>query len=91
MAETKELELGKTNGATWVDAKTVVPTRRVNEPGMKKWKKVALAIVAVVAFASLAIGGVVWSKRGVVTVQTGKVQREDLAAIVTANGEIKPV
>ncbi|HMD83869.1 MAG TPA: efflux RND transporter periplasmic adaptor subunit [Terriglobia bacterium] len=91
MAETKELEVGKTNGATWVDAKAVVPTRHVNQTGMKKWKKVALAIVAVVAFASLAIGGVVWSKRGVVTVQTGKVQREDLAAIVTANGEIKPV
>jgi HlyD family secretion protein len=92
MAEIKELELGKTNGATWEGAKPVVPTRRGNETGMKKWKKVALAIVAVVAFASLAIGGVVWSKRGVVTVQTGKVQRADLlAAIVTANGEIKPV
>src|SRR5271157_1443091 len=91
MAETKELEVGKTNGATWVDAKAVVPTRHVNQTGMKKWKKVALAIVAVVVFASLAIGGVVWSRRGVVSVQTGKVQREDLAQIVTANGEIKPV
>ena len=58
---------------------------------MKKWKKVTLAIVAVVAFLSLAIGGVVWSRRGVVTVQTGKVQRQDLAQIVTANGEVKPV
>ena len=58
---------------------------------MKKWKKVTLAVVGIVAFLSLAIGGVVWSRRGVVTVQTGKVQREDLAQIVTANGEIKPV
>ena len=58
---------------------------------MKKWKKVTLAVVAIVAFASLAIGGVAWSRRGVVSVQTGKVQREDLAQIVTANGEIKPV
>ncbi len=91
MAEIKELELGKTNGAAWADATAVVPTRHINVTGMKKWKKVALAIVAVVAFASLAIGGVVWSRRGVVTVQTGKVQREDLAQIVTANGEIKPV
>src|SRR5271157_3815994 len=91
MAETKELEVGKTNGATWVDAKAVVPTRHVNQTGMKKWKKVALAIVAAVAFIGLAVGGVVWSRRGVVTVQTGKVQRQDLTQIVTANGEIKPV
>ena len=58
---------------------------------MKKWKKVTLAVIGIVAFLSLAIGGVVWSRRGVVTVQTGKVQREDLAQIVTANGEVKPV
>ena len=30
------------------------------------------------------------SRKGVVTVQTGRVQREDLAAVVTASGEIKP-
>ena len=91
MAEIKELELGKTNGPTWVDATAPVPTRQRNGTGMKKWKKVTLAVVGIVAFVSLAIGGVVWSRRGVVTVQTGKVQREDLAQIVTANGEIKPV
>jgi HlyD family secretion protein len=91
MAEIKELELGKTNGPTWVDASAPVPTRQRNGTGMKKWKKVTLAVVGVVAFASLAIGGVVWTKRGVVTVQTGKVQRLDLAQIVTANGEVKPV
>jgi HlyD family secretion protein len=91
MAEIKELELGKTNGPTWVEATAPVPSRQRTGTGMKKWKKVTLAIVAIVAFLSLAIGGVVWSKRGVVTVQTGKVQREDLAQIVTANGEVKPV
>jgi HlyD family secretion protein len=58
---------------------------------MKKWKKVTLVAVVIVAFISLAVGGVVWSRRGVVAVQTGKVQREDLAQIVTANGEVKPV
>jgi HlyD family secretion protein len=58
---------------------------------MKKWKKVTLAVVGIVAFVCLAVGGVVWSRRGVVTVQTGKVQRQDLTQIVTANGEIKPV
>jgi len=91
MAEIKELELGKINGATGVGATAPVPTRHGNGTGMKKWKKVTLAIVAVVVFLGLAIGGVVWSRRGVVTVQTGKVQREDLAQIVTANGEVKPV
>jgi len=91
MAETKELELGKTNPPRWADASGPVPARHRNGTGMKKWKKVTLAAVGVVAIAGLAIGGVVWSRRGVVTVQTGKVQREDLAQIVTANGEIKPV
>ena len=91
MAQIKELELGKTSNSTWADAPAPVPTRQRNGTGMKKWKKVTLAVVAVVAFASLAIGGVAWSRRGVVSVQTGKVQREDLAQIVTANGEIKPV
>jgi HlyD family secretion protein len=58
---------------------------------MKHWKKVTLLIVGAVALVALAIGGVVWSKRGVVTVQTGKVQHEDLAQVVTANGEVKPL
>jgi HlyD family secretion protein len=58
---------------------------------MKTWKKVTLAILVIVAFLGLAGGGVVWSRRGVVAVQTGKVQRADLAQVVTANGEIKPV
>src|SRR4051795_1503572 len=31
-----------------------------------------------------------YNQRGVVTVQTGKVVRQDLAALVTASGEIKP-
>jgi HlyD family secretion protein len=91
MAETKVLELGKTNGPTWADATAPVPTRQRNGTGMKKWKKITLAVVGMAAFLGLAVGGVVWSRRGVVTVQTGKVQREDLAQIVTANGEIKPV
>lgn len=91
MAEIKELELGRTNGSTWVDARAPVPTRHGNGTGMKHWKKVTLALVGIAAFIGLAVGGVLWSRRGVVTVQTGKVQRQDLAQIVTANGEIKPV
>jgi len=91
MAETKELEMGKTSSLTWVEPAPPVPTRQRNGVGMKKWKKVLLAVAGIAAIVGLAVGGVVWSRRGVVTVQTGKVQRQDLTQIVTANGEIKPV
>jgi HlyD family secretion protein len=91
MAEIKELELGRTDVPTWAEGTVPVPTRRQNGTGMKKWKKVTVAIVGTVALLALAIGGVVWSRRGVVTVQTGTVQRGDLTQIVTANGEIKPL
>ena len=91
MAEIKTLELGNVDSSTSVETRATAPTRRNHGTGMKKWKKVTLVTVAIAAIIGLAIGGVVWSHRGVVTVQTGKVQRQDLAQIVTANGEIKPV
>ncbi|MGB9457787.1 MAG: efflux RND transporter periplasmic adaptor subunit [Bryobacteraceae bacterium] len=54
-----------------------------------KWKVIitlaALLVAAVGVYAST-----VYSKRGLVTVQTGQVTRGDLTAIVTASGEIKP-
>jgi HlyD family secretion protein len=49
-----------------------------------------LVMAGAVALVGLVVGGIIWSKGGVVTVQTTKVAREDLAAIVTASGEIKP-
>ncbi len=57
---------------------------------MKTWHKVGIG-VAVVAVA----GGIVWysvnrAHKGVVTVQTGKVVKQDLISMVTASGEIKP-
>ena len=55
----------------------------------KKWKTIILfallLIVAGAIFASIKI-----SQRGIVIVQTGKVGRTDLTALVTASGEIKP-
>ncbi len=55
----------------------------------RKWKilitLLALLIAAVGVYAST-----VYSKRGVVTVQTGQVVRQDLTSVVTASGEIKP-
>ena len=54
-----------------------------------KWKVIitlaALLVAVIGVYAST-----VYSKRGVVTVQTGQVARGDLAAIVTSSGEIKP-
>jgi len=58
---------------------------------MKTWQKVGIGVgVAVV------LGGIVWfsinqANKGVVTVQTSKVaKQEDLVSVVTASGEIKP-
>ena len=57
---------------------------------MKTWQKAAIAGGAIVV-----IGGIVWysvyqSNQNVVTVQSGRVVREDLTSLVTASGEIRP-
>src|SRR5579863_9320259 len=57
---------------------------------MKTWKKVAIgAGVLVAAGISYAIVSYELNK-GVVTVQSGRVVRQDLTSIVTASGEIRP-
>jgi HlyD family secretion protein len=57
---------------------------------MKNWKKVALIAGVVVALLAIVGFTVTQSRKSVVTVQTGKVVREDLTSVVTASGEIKP-
>ncbi|HZM11243.1 MAG TPA: efflux RND transporter periplasmic adaptor subunit [Candidatus Limnocylindrales bacterium] len=57
---------------------------------MKNWKKVALIAGAVVILLAIVGFTIQQSRKGVVTVQTGKVVREDLTSVVTASGEIKP-
>ncbi len=54
-----------------------------------KWK-IVIAFLVLLLIAGGVLGSVKYRQRGVVTVQTGKVVREDLAAVVTASGEIKP-
>jgi len=54
-----------------------------------KWK-VVITLVAVVLAGAGVYASTVYSKRGVVTVQSGRVVRQDLTSIVTASGEIKP-
>jgi HlyD family secretion protein len=55
----------------------------------RKWK-VLLSILAVLILGIGVYASTVYSRRGIVTVQTGRVVRQDLASIVTASGEVKP-
>ena len=57
---------------------------------MKAWKKIAIVGGALVVVSLLIWLSVVQSGKNVVTVQTGKALRQDLATIVSASGEIKP-
>ena len=57
---------------------------------MKAWKKVAIGVGIVVVLAMIVGFTVHQSSKNVSTVQTGKVQRQDLSTVVSASGEIKP-
>jgi len=57
---------------------------------MKKWKKIALIAGGAVVLLGIVGFTIQQTRKGIVTVQTGKVVREDLTSIVTASGEIKP-
>src|ERR1700676_3832150 len=57
---------------------------------MKAWKKVAIGVGIAVVLAMIVGFTVHQSSKNVTTVQTGKVQRQDLATVVSASGEIKP-
>ena len=57
---------------------------------MKSKRKIILILAALLVAAIGVYASTVYSKRGVVTVQTGKVVRQDLTSLVTASGEIKP-
>lgn len=55
----------------------------------RKWK-VWLTILGVVIVGIVVLTAVKRSRAGIVTVQSGRVLRQDLASVVTASGEIKP-
>ena len=55
----------------------------------KKWKTLIL-LGLLVLIAGGVFASIKYSERGVTTVQTGRVTRMDLIALVTASGEIKP-
>ncbi len=54
-----------------------------------KWK-VVIGVVVVLLIAGGVFASIKYRQRGVITVQTGKVLREDLASVVTSSGEVKP-
>ena len=55
----------------------------------RKWK-ILIGVLVVVGLGIGLYASTVISKRGVVTVQTGTVVKQDLTSLVTASGEIKP-
>ncbi|MGB2624354.1 MAG: efflux RND transporter periplasmic adaptor subunit [Candidatus Acidiferrum sp.] len=58
---------------------------------MKTWKKVAIGVGAAVVLLGIVLFSVNQANKGVVTVQTAKVaKQDDLVSLVTASGEIKP-
>jgi len=57
---------------------------------MKTWKKVLIGVGAALVLAIIVSATVYQSRKNLVTVQTGKVQKQSLASVVSASGEIKP-
>ena len=57
---------------------------------MKTWKKVLIGIGAALVLIVIVSVTVYQSHKNLVTVQTGKVQKQNLASVVSASGEIKP-
>ena len=55
----------------------------------RKWK-IVIGVVALLIAVIGVYASTVYSKRGVITVQTGNVVKQDLTSLVTASGEIKP-
>ena len=57
---------------------------------MKTWQKVGIGVGAVAVLGGLVLFSVYQVNKGVETVQSGQVLRQDLTSIVTASGEIRP-
>ena len=57
---------------------------------MKTWGKIGIGFGATALLVGVGSFAVYQSRKGIVTVQTDKVQRQDLASVVSASGEIKP-
>ena len=57
---------------------------------MKTWKKALIAVGVALLLVIIVSVTVYQSRKNLVTVQTGKAQKQNLASVVSASGEIKP-
>ncbi|MGA2966772.1 MAG: efflux RND transporter periplasmic adaptor subunit [Terriglobales bacterium] len=57
---------------------------------MKTWKKVLIGVGVALVLVTIVSVTVYQSQKNLVTVQTGKVQKQNLMSVVSASGEIKP-
>jgi HlyD family secretion protein len=57
---------------------------------MKLWKKIAIGAGGAALLAIIVAVSIHQSSKNIVTVQTGKVQRQNLSSVVSASGEVKP-
>jgi HlyD family secretion protein len=57
---------------------------------MKTWKKVLIGVGAALMLVVIVSVTVYQSRKNLVTVQSGKVLKENLASVVSASGEVKP-
>ncbi|MBL8222081.1 MAG: biotin/lipoyl-binding protein, partial [Bryobacterales bacterium] len=57
---------------------------------MKRKTKIIIGVIVLLLAAVGGMAGYRYSKKGIVEVQTGRVAKQDLTALVTASGEIKP-
>jgi HlyD family secretion protein len=90
MGRTTEIGLGRIEQQELEDLEFHPTPPARSKQGMKRRKKTILLSLGALVLVGLIIAGIVWSKKGVVTVQTGKVMKQDLSSIVTASGQIRP-
>src|SRR5450631_3805856 len=57
---------------------------------MKTWKKVLIGVGAALVLCVIVAVTVYQSRKNLVTVQTGRAQKQNLSSVVSASGEIKP-
>ncbi len=80
---------GKQASAGWAASRAPSPRDRGGKH-MKSWKKVVIGVGVLAVLAAVVGFTVHQSGKNVATVQTGKVQHQDLSSVVSASGEIKP-
>jgi HlyD family secretion protein len=75
---------------SWLREQIAAQAKAFSRNAMKTWQKTLIGIGALLLVVGIVFLTIYFSGRNVVTVQTGKAQRQDLTSIVSASGEIKP-